>query len=87
MTAIPKNDPKDIWLRTPGRWRPATIQETGKRTATVSCPKCGNVASLSGHEVVVDGTVTPSLGCPWKVGEKQCDFHDWIKLEGWEPKP
>lgn len=71
----------DFWLAgTKGKWRPATIQETGKKTATVSCPSCGKTASLSGHEIDPQGVVTPSLGCPYD----SCDFHAWVTLEGWE---
>ena len=71
-------DSEDIWLCTPGQWRPAI--RDGQRTATVSCPRCGRSASLSDHTIAADGTVTPSLVCPYEG----CDFHDWIALFGWE---
>ena len=84
MVSIQRAADGDTWLQVKGHWRPALIQETGQRTATVSCPTCGNVSSLSGHEIAADGTVTPSLGCPWKIGDLPCTFHDWIKLDGWK---
>lgn len=69
----------DAWLVIPGQWRSGT--RDGRRTATVSCPDCGRSASLSDHEIRADGTVTPSLVCPFD----DCDFHAWVKLEGWRP--
>jgi hypothetical protein len=79
---IHRADPEDIWLKKPGVWRPAKI-ENDKRTATVSCPKCGKSASLSDHEIAADGAVTPSLVCP----HEPCTFHEFVKLEGWVPTP
>lgn len=52
----------------------------GKRTALVSCPECGKVASLSGHTIAANGDVTPSLICPF-----DCGFHEYVTLEGWTP--
>ena len=62
-----------------GCWKGGTSD--GKRTALVACPKCGNIASLSDHEIDADGTVRPSLVCPFDP----CKFHDHVKLEGWKP--
>jgi hypothetical protein len=33
------------------------------------------------HEIAADGTVTPSVVCT----ESGCDFHDFVRLEGWAP--
>ena len=59
-------------------WR--TVRHLGlKPEQEVMCAK-GHVAFLdSGHAIADDGTVTPSLVCP----EDGCDFHEFVKLEGW----
>ena len=84
MTTIQKAAPGDVWLQSPGHLRPATIQETGQRTANLSCPTCGRPLSISHHEIAADGTVSPSLVCPWSIGGIQCGFHDHVKLDGWD---
>lgn len=62
----------------PGTWRPVTIG--GESSAFFRCPKCPTYGSLFGtHDIADDGTVTPSVVCP------NCDFHESIKLEGWQP--
>lgn len=53
-------------------------------TACISCPQCGTSGSLSrsgadGWKIAADGTVTPSVVC-------ECGFHEFIRLEGWEPE-
>jgi hypothetical protein len=42
----------------------------------VSCPE-GHTARLN-HNVASDGSVTPSLLCPY------CGWHVWGRLDGWE---
>ena len=82
---ITKAEPSDVWLKVPGQWRPCNLLparsslEPTQRTANVSCPTCGQVASLSGHSIAADGMVTPSLVCPYPG----CTFHEYVKLEGW----
>jgi len=49
------------------------------RTALFACPN-GHIGSLSDHEIADDGTVLPSVVCP----HEGCDFHEFIKLEGWQ---
>lgn len=66
-----KHDPE---LATKGTWRGFM------RTAVVSCPGCGQEAPIKEHHIFYDGTVTPSLVCPF-----DCGFHDWITLENWKP--
>lgn len=63
-----------------GRWK--RLISDGKVTACITCPKCGNFGSLAEHAIAADGTVTPSLVCPW-VAETKCDFHDMGTLVGW----
>lgn len=77
MKTIPRGAPGDTWL-TEGGWRPGRAD--GRRTASMACPGCGKVASLSGHEIAADGTVTPSVACAY-----DCGFHEYVQLEGWEP--
>lgn len=74
-------DPEDVWQEDPGTWR--GVERDGERTATVACPDCGRVASLSGHEILNDGRVEPSLVCPYD----DCDWHEWVILAGWKPEP
>jgi len=66
-------------LEAPGQWKGA--RRDGIRTANVSCPGCGKVASLSGHEIRPNGQVFPSLVCPFDG----CGFHAWVTLKGWTP--
>lgn len=66
-------------LSEPGCWK-GGIRPEKKRTALVSCPKCGEIVSIGNHKIAADGTVKPSLVCPFNG----CDFHDFIVLEGWK---
>ncbi len=50
---------------------------TGSTTKIV-CPNCGTKGELE-HEINSLGEVSPSVECP----TKGCDFHNYIKLEGW----
>lgn len=80
---ITQADLTDTWLKTPGQWRVGLIGQGKqmKRTATMSCPDCGNFASLSNHIINGVGQVSPSMVCP----NKECNFHEYITLEGWKP--
>ena len=49
------------------------------RTALFCCPN-GQIGSLTDHEIQPDGTVQPSVVCP----HDGCNFHEFIKLEGWD---
>lgn len=66
-------------LMSPGEWFPVTSE--GRLTARVACPDCGQVATLD-HDILADGTITPSLDCP--VG---CGFHEQGRLLEWVPPP
>lgn len=79
MILIRKAKPGDIWLQEPGVYRTAWNADKSQRSASVACPDCGRTASLSGHDIADDGTVTPSVVCPYEG----CSFHDYVKLEGW----
>lgn len=63
-----------------GEWAKRTID--GKVTAEIACPLCGNFGSLRDHDIKEDGTVSPSIVCPYEK-EYGCKFHDWGKLAGW----
>ena len=64
----------------PGTWKGLKLSEGG-RSASFSCPNCGQLGSLTNHEIHKDGLVTPSVVCP----TEGCTFHDYIQLEGWSP--
>jgi len=61
----------------PGTWK--GLKTPDGRKASFTCPKCGGFGSLTDHDIAPDGTVTPSVVCPYDG----CDFHEFIKLEGW----
>jgi len=65
----------------PGTWKGLKLQG-GQRSATVTCPVCGQTCTLIDHQIDPDGTVSPSLVCPY-----DCGFHEFIKLEGWADVP
>ena len=44
----------------------------------LSCPK-GHIASLRDHSIAADGTVAPSVVCPWA----DCTFHEMVRLVDW----
>jgi hypothetical protein len=65
-----------------GEWSPSL--DRGRRSALIGCPSCGCFGSLGNHQIAADGTVSPSLVCPWEP-ENGCKFHDNGKLVGWDP--
>ena len=60
----------------PGTWK-GGFAWNGK-TALVTCIN-GHTCTLSEHKIADDGTVSPSLVCPYDG----CNFHEFVKLEGW----
>lgn len=84
---------EDVWLKERGHYRPG-VDAKGQRTASISCPRCGGVSSLSGHTIDAQGRVNPSVVCPYtrqgtthsNPGQRSCDFHDFIVLEGWKER-
>jgi predicted RNA-binding Zn-ribbon protein involved in translation (DUF1610 family) len=62
----------------PRTWKGLKLANGG-RSASFTCPKCGQTAVLIDHEINADGTVRPSVVCP----TENCDFHEWIVLGGW----
>lgn len=61
-----------------GTWR--RTKTSAGPSANIVCPQCGTEGALD-HEIAADGAVSPSLVCPGKG----CTFHEYGKLEGWEP--
>jgi len=81
-TSIPRDPSREFGHNTPGTWRPLKTIEGP--SAVVCCAKCGCSSTLTRHTIAADGTVTPSLGCPWeKHGMPACGWHVFVKLEGW----
>lgn len=72
---------------TPGYW--CIVEDDPEwRYITFSCPDCGGLGNIgnlsqakfgSGHKVAPDGTVTPSVVCPYD----ECGFHDHVRLADW----
>lgn len=46
----------------------------------LSCMDCGKQARMARHNVSEDGTVHPSIVCPFNG----CTSHIWGKLEDWD---
>jgi len=58
-----------------GTWQ---AKKTALKTwVNISCPTCGASGGLT-HDVAADGTVFPSVACPF-----DCPFHEYIRLVGW----
>ena len=69
-----------------GEWRKLTHRGNGStvNSIAVCCPGCGHIVTISlragsGHTIDPDGTVMPSLVCPFDT----CDFHEFVKLADW----
>ncbi len=66
------------------RWRKVLLD--GQPAIRMQCPTCHVVGRLHlsardslGHQVNARGEVMPSVVC----GNNDCDFHDYVTLEGW----
>ena len=77
---IPKGDAKGsgpAWWETNG-W------------VIVRCPNGHTCAIMHplrrklNHDILADGTVSPSLVCPG-TGKNDCTWHVFVRLEGWLP--
>jgi hypothetical protein len=76
---FPEGDWPDHGHGLRGSWHGGKTEKG--RTALFCCPKCSTTASLSKHTIAESGAVLPSVVCP----NKECDFHEFIHLEGWRP--
>ncbi|HKS16451.1 MAG TPA: hypothetical protein VJU16_04010 [Planctomycetota bacterium] len=78
----------DQLLAQPGLWFPAEAEGTA---VIISCPGCGDQQHLRNKiwKVAADGTVSPSVDHSQPIRKtdgtviRDCLFHDYIKLEGW----
>ena len=61
-----------------GTWKGLRLEDGG-RSASFTCPICGQTGVLVDHEIKDDGSVHPSVVCP----TEGCSFHEYIQLEGW----
>ena len=77
MVIFPRNDDGD-WP-TKGQWR-AVRDENKRRSAVLACPGCTATARINSDIVAADGTVKLTVACDY------CDFHEFIKLDGWIPQ-
>ncbi len=69
-----------------GVWSPFVYGPERRQGAVVVCPDCGGGMSVGGgnvfgssHAIAGDGTVTPSVVCPYAG----CSWHVFVRLEGW----
>lgn len=81
MVELERSD-EPIQDRPRGTWKPLRLAEGGE-SATVCCPRCGQVATLEDHTIAPNGDVGPSVVCPWPIQCGNCDWHDTIRLLGW----
>ena len=63
----------------PLSWKPVYSHDEGKIFPLFTCSN-GHTGLLKEWEVTEEGIVSPSVDCT----EDNCDFHDHIKLLGWE---
>jgi len=69
----------------PGQWYP--WKPAGSPWAIVVCPECGTHGLLDKRwTIAADGSVSPSINCIHKMPDgSECSFHEFVRLEGWEP--
>lgn len=67
----------DQELVAPNTWA-KHIYQSGRVQVVTRCSN-GHIGSLDDHEIASDGTVSPSVVCQ----REGCNFHEFIKLEGW----
>lgn len=70
----------------PCTWKPVRRSHLDPRASAepwTAAAVCANdhACVYSEHAVAPDGTVTPSVVCPYD----NCGFHEMVKLEGWPP--
>lgn len=72
MTTYPQDD-----NHRRGTWK--ELNTPTARSASFTCPLCGQTGLLIDHQIAPDGTVSPSVVC----SHEECTFHEFIQLEGW----
>ncbi len=63
----------------PCTWKSVLVGKKKLRTVTFTCPK-GHTYLLNKYEILANGSVLPAVLCP----AYNCNFNEFIKLEGWE---
>ena len=80
---IPHNPTRHV-DHTPGPWwfafRESRPNGVSRRVPTMM-GTCGHAFVLTGHTIAPDGSVSPSVVCPYPP----CTFHQMVRLDGWEP--
>lgn len=72
-------------LKEAEKWPPAKGEYIlTKESLWIRCPECGELATLDDHTVYHDGTVEPSVVCPY--ASEGCKWHVFAKLEGGNPQ-
>lgn len=66
----------DVWAQEPLTWFP--VHSGDRMTAEVVCGT-GHAGLIDEHDIDEHGRVTPSVVCT------DCDWHEFIVLEGWPP--
>ena len=61
---------------TPLTWR--LLPRAQGNSATAVCAG-GHTVTLAGHQIALDGTVTPSVLC----SAPGCGWHEYVQLIGW----
>lgn len=64
----------------PLTWRNYKYQGKTLECSPIIVDPNGHYLSIHDHTILSDGTVLPSVVCP----VKGCNFHEYIKLEGFE---
>ncbi len=62
----------------PGHWKPCHPSTMHRFKAEMTCPN-GHGMTLKGHAVGSDGTLYPSVVCPYP----DCNFHEFSYLADW----
>lgn len=74
------DQPKAVTPSSPGTWFWEGMD--GYIILIFHCPQCLHVFRFGKnvHSIAPDGTVTPSVVCPWRG----CSFHEFVKLTEWD---
>lgn len=64
---------------TPNTWK--QVRATDGTIQPLISDSNGDYFGLASHKILPDGTVKPSVVCPYGNG---CNFHEFIKLVGWD---
>lgn len=67
---------------TKGEWT-KVFDENGVVSAILACPDCGGLMTILKHKIHSDGDVCPSVVAPQVECPRPCDFHAYVKLDGW----